>query len=303
MTTTQDILTDFQNLTDELLSYPIVLITIYVVQVFFIVLCLWIIWGFILNRIKPNISPELHNALRTLGRATILLLGLFWTVGEELFIGAAALLGTAIGFASSTTLGNFLSGLYLLVTNPFNVGDYIMLPDLKIEGIVEEISINYTKIITPQGIQVSINNQKMLGTNIHNTSIKVPVEAVDKGRITWRDKEGDKFDNIGDVVDILRGIRAKYADKEQEYYLYPLVYNINPDKYRHSFAKKVFDKAVQKFSTRTAEQITWFLRERYHNQSIYQLNLIVENPYTIFDLSSDIMEFLEEKIEELHEDL
>jgi len=298
LTITQDLIND--SLT-EFMTDPLVVFTIYVIQVFFIVFCLWILWGFILNRIKSNISPELHNALKTLGRATILLLGLFWIAGEEIFIGAAALLGTAIGFASSTTLGNFLSGLYLLVTNPFSVGDYIMLPDLKIEGIVEEISINYTKIITPQGINVSINNQKMLGTTIHNTSMKVPVEAVNKGKITWRDKEGDKFDNVGDVVDILRGIRAKYADKEQEYFLYPLIYNINPDKYRHSFAKKILNEAAQKFSNRTAEQITWFLSNRSYNQSVYQLNLIVENPYTIFDLSSDILGFLEEKLEEIHE--
>ncbi|UCG00857.1 MAG: mechanosensitive ion channel [Candidatus Heimdallarchaeota archaeon] len=297
MTITQDLIDD--SLT-KLLTDPLIVFGIYIIQVLFIIFCLWIIWGFLLNRVKSNISPELYNALRTLGRATLLLLGLFWIAGEELFIGAAALLGTAIGFASSTTIGNFISGLYLLVTNPFNVGDYIMLPDLKVEGIVEEISINYTKIITPQGVQVSINNQKMLGTTIHNTSIMVPVEAVNKGKITWRDKEGDKFDNIGDVVDILRGIRAKYADKEQEYYLYPLIYNVNPDKYKHSLTKGVLNEAAQKFSGRTVEQITWFLNDRSYNQSSYQINLIVINPYSIFDLTSDILGFLEEKIEEVH---
>lgn len=285
----------------KLLTDPLIVFTIYVIQVFFVIFCLWIIWGFILNRTKANISPELYNALRTLGRATLLLLGLFWIADEEIFIGAAALLGTAIGFASSTTIGNFISGLYLLITNPFDVGDYIMLPDLKIEGIVEEISINYTKIITPQGVQVSINNQKMLGTTIHNTSIIVPLEAIEKGKITWRDKEGDKFDNIGDVVDILRGIRAKFADKEQEYYLYPLIYNVNPDKYKHSLTKNVLNEAAQKFSNRTAEQITWFMNDRSYNQSNYQLNLIVENPYAIFDLTSDILGFLEENMEKIHE--
>ncbi|MFW9906179.1 MAG: mechanosensitive ion channel domain-containing protein, partial [Candidatus Thorarchaeota archaeon] len=71
------------------------------------------------------------------------MLGLFWIIDDELFIGAAALLGTALGFASSTILGYFPSGLYLLVTSPFSVGDYILLPDLKIEGIIEEVSITY----------------------------------------------------------------------------------------------------------------------------------------------------------------
>ena len=106
---------------------------------------LWIVWEFLMRKIKDKLTPTQHNAMRTLGRAVILLLGIFWIGGEELFIGMAALLGTAVGFASSSTIGNFISGLYLLVTNPFDVGDYVIFPDLKIEGIVEEISINYTK--------------------------------------------------------------------------------------------------------------------------------------------------------------
>ncbi|MHA2247306.1 MAG: mechanosensitive ion channel family protein [Candidatus Hodarchaeales archaeon] len=285
---------------ETILTDPLVEFASYVVITLIVVVFIWIVWSLILGRIKNQVSPELYNALRTLGRATILLLGIFWIAGEELFIGAAALLGTAIGFASSTTLGNFMSGLYLLVTNPFHVGDYIMLPSLKIEGIVEEISINYTKILTPRGIHVSISNQKMLGTTIHNTSMVVPQEAVNKGKITWRDHEGDKFDNIGDVVDILRGVRAIYADKEKEYFLYPLIYNVNPDKYKHSLTKNVLNEAAQKFSDRTSESITWALNDRSYNQSSYQLNLIVENPYTIFDLTSEMLGFLEEKMEEVH---
>ena len=271
------------------------------IVILILIIVVWIIWGLILSRIKDNISPELHNAMRTLGRATIILLGLFLLIGEELFIGAAALLGTAIGFASSTTLGNFLSGLYLLITNPFNVGDYIMLPSLKIEGIVEEISINYTKILTPQGIHVSVTNQKLLGTSIHNTSITVPKEAIDKGKISWRDHEGDKFDSVDDVVDILKGIRTRYSDKDKEYFLYPLTFSINPDKYKHSITRDVFNEAVKKFSDRTAEEISWFLSDRLHNLANYQLNLIVENPYIIFDLSSKILGFLERRLEETHE--
>ncbi|MFW9855703.1 MAG: mechanosensitive ion channel family protein [Candidatus Thorarchaeota archaeon] len=234
--------------------------------VLLIVFFLWIFWGFLLRRIKARVSPELHNALRTLGRATFLLLGLFWIVGEELFVGAAALLGTAIGFASSTTIGNFISGLYLLVTNPFNVGDYVMIPSFNIEGIVEEISINYTKILTPQGIHVIISNQKLLGASIFNTNITIPSETINKGKITWRDHEADKFDSIEDVVDILNR------------------------------TEKIISLATKKFSERTEEPINWFLLDR----STYQLNLIVSNPYSIFDLRSDILGYLESELEKAH---
>lgn len=260
------------------------------------IIFMWFLWGFALRKTKNNLSPEHYNVLKTLGRATIILFGLLLLVGEELFVGAAALLGTAIGFASSTTIGNFISGLYLLITNPFNVGDYIILTAMKIEGIVEEVSINYTKILTPHGTHVCITNQKLLNTPIHNTSITVPVEAINKGKITWRDNDGDKFDSMEDVVDILKGIRTKYSNKKKEYFLYPLNYKINPDKYSHQKTRDVFNEATKKFSERTAEQISWFMLDR----SNYQLNVIVENPYLIFDLKSDMLGFIEEKIEEKH---
>ena len=36
------------------------------------------------------------------------------------------------------------------------------------------------------------------------------------------------------------------------------------------------------------------------DRSNYQLNLIVENPYSIFDLKNDMLGFVEERIEEQH---
>ena len=215
-----------------------------IIVVLLVVLLLWIVWGFILRRIKDNISPHQHGTLRTLGRASIFLLGIFWILGVEVFLSVALLFGAAIGFASTTTIGNFISGLYLLITNPFSVGDYIIIPDKKVEGVVEEISINFTKLLSPQGIHVSITNLKMLGMTIHNTRITVPQDAVDKGKITWKDNDGDTFDSVDDVVDILKGIRTRFADKENEFFLYPLHFKLNPDKYKHSLTKKVFEEAL-----------------------------------------------------------
>ncbi len=261
-----------------------------------IIIVAWIILGFLIRKIQGKLTPTQHNALKTLGRATILLFGILWIGGNEFFIGAAALLGTAIGFASSSTIGNFISGLYLLLTNPFSVGDYVMLPNLKAEGIIEEISINYTNILTPEGIHIIIANQKLLGTIIKNTEITIPQEAVDKGKITRRDHENDSFDSVNDVVDILRGFRTKFANiEDQKYYLYPLELKINPDKYLHSRIKIVLADSCKEFSSRTDSEISWFMKDR----STYQLNLILANPYAIFDLKSDILGYIEEQIENI----
>lgn len=56
-------------------------------------------------------------------------------------IGAAA-----IGFAARDVIGNFFGGAMLSVTRPFVKGDYIVLPDRNVEGIVEEIGWYLTSI-------------------------------------------------------------------------------------------------------------------------------------------------------------
>ncbi|MHA1971445.1 MAG: mechanosensitive ion channel domain-containing protein [Candidatus Hodarchaeales archaeon] len=282
-------LQEFYDLNKEAITNFIVVIGL--------IIFLWIFWSFMLRRVKDHLSPGQYNAMRTLGRATILFLGILWLFGEEFFIGAAALLGTAIGFASSTTIGNFISGLFLLVTNPFSVGDYVMLPKLGVEGIVEEISINYTIILTPQGIRSIISNKNLLGTTIQNTRIVISEKDTRDTKITWRDHENDKFDSLEDVVDIFAGIRARYSSKKKTYYLYPLVYSLNADKYKHSLSKGVLNEVVEKFSDRTEEKISWVLL----NRSNYQLNLIVEDPYSLFDLKNEILGYLEERMEAVHQ--
>jgi len=74
--------------------------------------------------------------------------------------------GAAIGFASTRSIGNFIAGLYILASHPFMVGDYIRIDGF--EGIVREITINYTKLLTPSGNTILMNNQEILGKNIIN---------------------------------------------------------------------------------------------------------------------------------------
>lgn len=56
-------------------------------------------------------------------------------------VGAAA-----IGFAAKDVLANFFGGMMLHLTRPFVLGDYILLPDRKIEGQVEMIGWYFTAI-------------------------------------------------------------------------------------------------------------------------------------------------------------
>ena len=88
----------------------------------------------------------------------------------DLFLGVSALTGAAIGFASTQTVGNFLAGLYLMISRPFMVRDYVKIGD--VEGEVKEITINYTKIYTPTYNITEIPNRKVLDSVILNYSGK-----------------------------------------------------------------------------------------------------------------------------------
>lgn len=66
--------------------------------------------------------------------------------------------GLALAFASQEIIANFFGGLMIYVTQPFSVGDWINLPDKKIEGHVEEIGWYMTRIRTFEKRPIYIPN-------------------------------------------------------------------------------------------------------------------------------------------------
>ena len=85
-------------------------------------------------------------------------------LSPEWILSISAISGAALGFASQKTLGNFLAGLFLLAARPFKVGEYVRLGT--VEGIVQEITINYTKVLTIGNNTVSISNLQILDRDI-----------------------------------------------------------------------------------------------------------------------------------------
>jgi small-conductance mechanosensitive channel len=87
-------------------------------------------------------------------------------VPPDWLVAYSALGGAAIGFASTRTLGNFFAGLFVFITRPFRVNDFVRIDN--IEGVVEEITFNYTKIRTQSNTLVFISNLKILDQNVVN---------------------------------------------------------------------------------------------------------------------------------------
>jgi len=118
-------------------------------------------------KLEPNVMNSLVLTLRILiligAVASIVRVGGLTT---EWFVAFSALGGAAVGFASQQTIGNFIAGLYLLATRPLRAGDYVRVGT--VEGIVQEITINYTKILTLGNNVVSLTNLQILQRDITN---------------------------------------------------------------------------------------------------------------------------------------
>ena len=122
-----------------------------------------------------DLPPEVTNGLLLITRLIVLLgaVAAAFNVGgipSDWVVSVSAVAGAAIGFASTRTVGNLLAGLYVMISRPFRVRDYIQLGGT--EGIVKEITINYTKILTPGGQTVSFSNQKILDQVITNFRVE-----------------------------------------------------------------------------------------------------------------------------------
>lgn len=74
--------------------------------------------------------------------------------------------GVAIGAAWSGLLGNFASGIFLLVLRPYQVGDYVMIGGL--EGSVLELGLFGTTLNTPDNVRTVVGNTKVIANDIKN---------------------------------------------------------------------------------------------------------------------------------------
>ena len=77
--------------------------------------------------------------------------------------------GKRLMLALQNTLSNVAGGIMLLVTTPFQVGDYVEADG--ISGTVHAIDLSYTAILTIDGKEIFVPNSQLSGTKIINYTI------------------------------------------------------------------------------------------------------------------------------------
>jgi len=100
----------------------------------------------------------------------------YFGVETTTFAALVAGAGVAIGAAWSGLLGNFASGIFLLVLRPYQVGDYVTVGG--VEGTVVELGLFGTTLTTPDNVRTVVGNTKVIGNDIKNYSAN-PYRRVD----------------------------------------------------------------------------------------------------------------------------
>jgi small conductance mechanosensitive channel len=115
--------------------------------------------------------------------------------------------GLAIGTAWGGLLTHFAAGVFLQVLRPFKVGDHVIVGG--VNGIVKEIGLFGTTVVTGDSVTALVGNNKVLSDNIQNFST-LPARRVD---LTAK---VDNSVNVREAMDKLREAVASVANVARE---------------------------------------------------------------------------------------
>ena len=121
------------------------------------------------QKIDPTLIRYINNTLAAILNIilVIAILGFFGVETTSLAALIAAA-GVAIGMAWSGLLSNFAAGVFLIILQPFKVGDFVTAGG--VTGTVEEVGLFVTSINTLDNIRNIVGNGKIFGDVIQNFS-------------------------------------------------------------------------------------------------------------------------------------
>ncbi|MGD8426180.1 MAG: mechanosensitive ion channel family protein [Balneolaceae bacterium] len=124
-------------------------------------------------------------------------------------LGAAGIVGIALGFASQTSVSNIISGLFLIAEEPFKVDDIITINNTT--GVVMSIDVLSVKLRTFDNQFVRIPNEMIIKTEVTNVT-RFPIRRFN-AKISVAYKE-----DIGRVRELLMDVseQNEYALSEPE---------------------------------------------------------------------------------------
>ncbi|MFW9809808.1 MAG: mechanosensitive ion channel family protein [Candidatus Thorarchaeota archaeon] len=196
-----------------------------------------------------------------------------------------AIFGTALGLAFSQALGNIVSGLYVLTARPFRVGDYVRIGT--VEGVVREVTLNYTRVLMPDESIQLVPNSKVVGSEV--TNFRINVEELIESReeeVQMSIEEGKGVSYIRKIDNALDRLKDMATDIIAFRYLFDLTIHMNHD---HKAMRKHFDKVCKEYESIFLDKPTYMVWAKPNAAVTYRFAFITEDPMVILHKSNEFM--------------
>lgn len=213
------------------------------------------------------------------GIAVGIILSITNAIGIEGVLAASTLIGTAVGLAFSRSLSNLVSGLYVIATRPFRVGDYVKIGG--IEGLVQEITLNYTRLLTPDFTRRGVPNSNVVDSDVTNYRVRVDdlseLIGMDYGE---EDVSRSRLDSVRQ--------KFKYLTTGEEVYRYTF------DVYQHMSyptmkVKSAFKNLCKEWADKFLMEPECFYWSNQNFGMIYRFAIVVKEPMSILFEGADFM--------------
>jgi small conductance mechanosensitive channel len=124
---------------------------------------------------RSRIEKTLHGFLRTLTRIALYALTVLITAQQLGFqvtslVAVFSVAALAISLALQGALSNLASGIVLLTSHPFKVGDFVEVDS--VSGTVQEIGLTYTQIATPDNKVIFAPNSGVTSGKVINYTVE-----------------------------------------------------------------------------------------------------------------------------------
>jgi len=203
------------------------------------------------------------------------------SIGTVLSI--ATVFGTAIGLAFSTAMSNVVSGLYVLAARPFKVGDYVRIGN--VEGIVREITLNYTRILLQDETVQLVPNSKVVGSEVTNFRIDLS-KYIDAKAEEEREEARQRSSYREGLDEVWHQLRI--LAKDEAAYRYTFDFTVHQS-HNHAEALAHFDKVCEKWMTEFLAKPTYVVWAKPTAAVTYRFAYIVSDPMMIVKRGSDFM--------------
>ena len=169
---------------------------------------------------RGNIEPSLHSFIRSFVSISTKIVVIV-TVGSILglpmgtMIAALGAAGAAIALAIKDSLANIASGILILFTHPFRVGDYVDAEGCA--GTVQSSAALYTTFLTVDNRKLVIPNSLLTSDKLINSTCEA-TRRLDLAFLVGLDSDIDQVKTI--LMDLMKAHPLALQDPEPSAYVY-----------------------------------------------------------------------------------